>query len=49
MTTTDVPSYTADLYSDEAIADPYPHYRALRDLGPVTATNGSGTVPTRST
>jgi cytochrome P450 len=35
MTTTDVPSYTADLYSDEAIADPYPHYRALRDLGPV--------------
>lgn len=35
MTTTDIPSYTADLYSDEAIADPYPHYRALRDLGPV--------------
>jgi cytochrome P450 len=33
--TTDVLSYTADLYSDEAIGDPYPHYRALRDLGPV--------------
>jgi cytochrome P450 len=35
MTTIDVPSYAADLYSDGAIADPYPHYRALRDLGPV--------------
>jgi cytochrome P450 len=24
-----------DLFSDEAIADPYDHYRRLRDLGPV--------------
>lgn len=30
-----VPSYAVDLYSDAVLADPYPHYRALRDLGPV--------------
>lgn len=30
-----VPSYDVDLYSDEVLADPYPHYRALRDAGPV--------------
>ncbi len=30
-----VPSYDADLYSDDALAEPYEHYRALRDLGPV--------------
>lgn len=29
-----VPTYDVDLYSDEVILDPYPHYRALRDLGP---------------
>jgi cytochrome P450 len=28
------PCYDEDLYSDAVIADPYPHYRALRDLGP---------------
>lgn len=27
-------SYDVDLYSDEVLRDPYPHYRALRDLGP---------------
>ncbi|MEU1881462.1 cytochrome P450 [Streptosporangium sp. NPDC020072] len=30
-----VPVYAEDLYTEEAILDPYPHYRALRDLGPV--------------
>jgi len=28
------PAFDADLYSDAAIADPYPLYRAIRDLGP---------------
>jgi len=30
-----IPEYDHDLYSDEAILDPYPHYAALRALGPV--------------
>jgi cytochrome P450 len=30
-----IPSYDVDLYSDEVLVDPYPHYRALRDAGPV--------------
>jgi cytochrome P450 len=30
-----IPSYDVDLYGDEVLADPYPHYRALRDAGPV--------------
>lgn len=30
-----VPVYSEDLYSESAILDPYPHYRRLRDLGPV--------------
>ncbi|MEZ5741329.1 MAG: cytochrome P450/oxidoreductase [Burkholderiaceae bacterium] len=30
-----VPHYAPDLFSDEVIADPYPHYAALRELGPV--------------
>ena len=29
-----VPTYGADIYTDEAILEPYEHYRALRDLGP---------------
>ena len=28
-------SYDVDLYSDEAIRDPWPHYAAMRALGPV--------------
>jgi cytochrome P450 len=32
---TDIPSYDGDLFSDEGILNPYPHYRALRELGPV--------------
>ncbi|MHA7665624.1 cytochrome P450 [Mycolicibacterium sp. HS_4_1] len=30
-----VPVYRPDIYSRSAILDPYPHYRAMRDLGPV--------------
>ena len=30
----DAPQYDVDLYGDEAIADPYGHYRAIRDAGP---------------
>jgi cytochrome P450 len=30
-----VPSYDIDFYSDEVIRDPYPHYAAMRALGPV--------------
>ena len=27
--------YEKDIFSDEAIADPHPHYKAIRDAGPV--------------
>jgi cytochrome P450 len=30
-----VPVYEADLFTDDVLADPYDHYRALRDAGPV--------------
>jgi cytochrome P450 len=30
-----IPSYRPDVYSTQAIIDPYPHYARLRDLGPV--------------
>lgn len=30
-----IPSFDVDMYSDEVLANPYPHYRALRDAGPV--------------
>ena len=30
-----VPRYDVDLYGDDVIAEPYGHYRAIRDLGPV--------------
>jgi len=32
---TAVPSYPHDLFTDQVLSDPYEHYRALRDLGPV--------------
>lgn len=32
---TAVPIYEPDIYADDAILDPYPHYAALRDLGPL--------------
>ncbi|MEW5809156.1 MAG: cytochrome P450 [Actinomycetota bacterium] len=31
----DVPVYQPDIYSRSALLDPYPHYRAMRQLGPV--------------
>jgi cytochrome P450 len=30
-----IPSYRPDIYSTDAIVDPYPHYARLRELGPV--------------
>ncbi|TQK29890.1 cytochrome P450 [Arthrobacter sp. SLBN-53] len=30
-----VPVYRPDIYTSSAILDPYPHYRAMRQLGPV--------------
>ena len=35
MTDTALPVLEADLFGDEAISDPYPVYRRMRDLGPV--------------
>ncbi|KWX23638.1 monooxygenase [Mycolicibacterium wolinskyi] len=32
---TAVPAYRHDIYTRAAILDPYPHYRAMRELGPV--------------
>lgn len=29
-----LPEYRPDIYDEEGILDPYPHYQALRDLGP---------------
>jgi cytochrome P450 len=31
----DCPVYDVDLYDDDVLRDPYPHYRALRELGPI--------------
>jgi cytochrome P450 len=31
----DIPRYDADLFADAALRSPFPHYRAIRDLGPV--------------
>jgi hypothetical protein len=30
-----IPSYPHDLFTDEILLDPHPHYRALRELGPL--------------
>ncbi|MEM8490828.1 MAG: cytochrome P450 [Pseudomonadota bacterium] len=32
---TDVPVFEGDLFSENALTDPFPHYRQLRDTGPV--------------
>ncbi|GLR98442.1 MULTISPECIES: cytochrome P450 [Bradyrhizobium] len=32
-TVTNCPAYDVDLYDDEVLRNPYPHYRALRELG----------------
>jgi cytochrome P450 len=37
-----VPTYDADLFTDEALAEPYGHYQALRDLGPVVWLDAHG-------
>ena len=34
-TVTNCPAYDVDLYDDDVLRDPYPHYRALRELGAV--------------
>lgn len=34
-TAMDCPVYDVDLYDDDVLRDPYPHYRALRELGPI--------------
>jgi cytochrome P450 len=31
----ELPSYSEDLFAPEALRDPFPHYQAIRDLGPV--------------
>ena len=31
----DVPHYDVAFYDDDVIADPFPHYAAMRALGPV--------------
>ena len=36
------PIYDGDIYSDAAILDPYDHYRAIRELGPVVWLQQSG-------
>lgn len=30
-----LPIYDVDLFADEVLRDPYPHYQAMRDLGPL--------------
>lgn len=37
------PRYDGDLYADDAIADPYPHYRAIRDRGAAVWLEAHGT------
>lgn len=32
---TTIPQYETDIYSDEAILNPYPHYAAMRELGAI--------------
>ena len=42
-----IPVYDGDLFSEQGILDPYPHYKAIRDLGPVVHLSASD-VPTVS-
>jgi cytochrome P450 len=37
-----VPTYDADLFTDETLSEPYGHYQALRDLGPVVWLDAHG-------
>jgi len=34
MAPADAPSYDVDFYDEGLVADPYPHYKTIRDLGP---------------
>ncbi|WP_371793713.1 cytochrome P450 (plasmid) [Streptomyces sp. NBC_01471] len=38
----EIPASDVDLFTDEALADPYPLYRELRDLGPVVELTQNG-------
>ena len=35
MTTTEIATSSIDIFSDEVLQDPYPHYAELRELGPL--------------
>lgn len=35
MTLSDIPTYEEDLFSQEALKNPFTHYRQIRDLGPL--------------
>jgi cytochrome P450 len=37
-----IPTYDIDLFADDALAEPYEHYRRLRDLGPVVWLSAHG-------
>ena len=39
---TDIPAYDADLFAPAALREPFGHYQALRDLGPVVRLGDSG-------
>ena len=39
---TDIPATDVDLFTDEALSDPYPLYRELRALGPVVRLTAAG-------
>ncbi|EHR03973.1 cytochrome P450 [Bradyrhizobium sp. WSM471] len=41
-TVTNCPAYDVDLYDDDVLRDPYPHYRALRELGAVVWLSRNG-------
>ena len=41
-----IPRYAADLFTDDALDDPWPHLRALRDAGPVVWLDAHGTYAT---
>lgn len=46
MTTTalGLPTSDIDLFSDEVLANPYPYYRQLRDVGPLVELPQYGVV-----
>jgi cytochrome P450 len=37
-----IPTYDVDLFADDVLAEPYEHYRRLRDLGPVVWLSAHG-------